>query len=318
VDTTDFALTVTGSITGASVTSVSGTGTTYTVVVNTGAGPGTLRLDLMDNDSIIDVASNPLGGAGTNNYTTGEVYDINPIPPEVVSILRASPNPANAASVNYTVTFSEAVTGVDTTDFALTGIASASVTSVTGTGATRTIAVDTGTGSGTLRLDLMDDNSIINVYSTPLGGAGAQNFTTGEVYDIDKTPPTVISIVRVSISPTNAASVDYTVTFSEAVTGVDTTDFALTGIPSASVTSVTGSGTTYTVAANTGTGSGTLRLDLMDDNSIVDALSNPLVEPARTTSPLVRSMTLIKLLRQSSRLYVPLRAQQTLPVWTTP
>jgi len=51
------------------------------------------------------------------------------------------------------VTFSEAVTGVDTTDFALTGIPSASVTSVTGTGATRTVAVNTGSGDGTLRLD---------------------------------------------------------------------------------------------------------------------------------------------------------------------
>jgi hypothetical protein len=57
--------------------------------------------------------------------------------------------------------------------------------------------------------------------------------------------------------------VDYTVVFDQSVTGVDTTDFALTvvGVTGASVTSVNGSGTTYTVSVNTGTGDG--RFDLM-------------------------------------------------------
>src|SRR5207244_2559024 len=40
--------------------------------------------------------------------------------------------------------------------------------------------------------------------------------------------PTVTSINRAGTSPTNAASVDYTVTFSQSVTGVDATDFTLT------------------------------------------------------------------------------------------
>ncbi len=282
VDVADFALTVTGGVSGASVASVTGSGVTRTVVVNTGSGSGTLRLDLMDNNSVIDASSNPLGGVGVNNFITGQVYTIDKTGPVVSSIVRASASPSGAASVNYTVTFSEAVTGVDVADFAVTvtgGVSGASVASVTGSGATRTVVVNTGSGSGTLRLDLMDDNSVIDASSNLLGGAGAQNFTTGQVYTLDKSLPTVISIVRASASPSGAASVNYTVRFSEAVTGVDVTDFALTvtgGISGASVVSVTGTGTTRTVTVNTGSGSGTLRLDLMDDNSVMDASSNTL------------------------------------------
>ena len=95
---------------------------------------------------------------------------------------------------------------------------------------------------------------------------------------LDTTAPAVDSIVRASADPTWAASVDFTVTFSESVTGVDMSDFALTttGITGASITNVNGSGDTYTVSVNTGSGNGTIRLDALDDDSIVDAASNPL------------------------------------------
>jgi hypothetical protein len=95
----------------------------------------------------------------------------------------------------------------------------------------------------------------------------------------DTTPPTVSSIVRASTNPTTSgSSVDYTVTFSESVTGVDATDFVLTtsGVTGASITNVTGSGSTYTVTVNVGSGSGTVRLDVADNDSIVDAAGNPL------------------------------------------
>src|SRR5438067_35306 len=79
---------------------------------------------------------------------------------------------------------------------------------------------------------------------------------------IDATAPTISSITLVSTSPTNAASVQFTVTYSESVTGVSSSSFALTStVTGASITGVTGSGTTYTVTVNTGSGSGTLRLD---------------------------------------------------------
>jgi hypothetical protein len=46
--------------------------------VGTGSGDGTIRLDLLDDNSIVDSSSNPLGGAaaGDGNFTSGEVYTV--------------------------------------------------------------------------------------------------------------------------------------------------------------------------------------------------------------------------------------------------
>ena len=140
--------------------------------------------------------------------------------PSVVSVVRADANPTNASSVNFTVTFSEFVTGVDPSDFSLTttgSVSGATVSGVSGSGTIYTVTVDTGIGDGTIRLDVLDNDSIIDADSNPLDGG----FTSGEVYTIDKTAPSVTSVNRADPSPSSAASVNFTVTFSESVTGVD-------------------------------------------------------------------------------------------------
>ena len=283
VDSGDFSLWTNG-LTGASIGSVSGSGTTYTVSVNTGTGDGTLRLDVADNDTILDLAGNPLGGsgAGNGNFTGGQTYSIDKTAPSVVSSLRLNPSPTSDSNVGFSVTFSEAVTGVDASDFSLqtSGITGASVSDVSGSGTTYTVSVNTGTGDGTLRLDVADNDSILDLASNPLGGSGAGNgnYGGGQSYSIVKTVPRVVSIVRASDNPNNTATVDFTVTFSTTVTGVDKTDFALTktGLVGASIFPISGSGSSYTVTVATGSGSGTLRLDLIDNDSIQDLASNPL------------------------------------------
>ncbi len=88
-------------------------------------------------------------------------------------------------------------------------------------------------------------------------------------------PPTVSSINLANPNPSYAGDVvSWTVVFSVSVTGVDATDFALVaggGVTGASITSVTGAGTTWTVTANSGTSAGTLGLNLVDDDSIISA-----------------------------------------------
>ena len=274
VDVADFSLTTTGSISGASVIAVSGSGATYTVTVNTGSGDGTLRLDIPDTATIIDLTGNAVSGLP---YTDGESYDVDRTAPSVVAITRADPNPTGAASVRFTVTFSEDVTGVDYDDLSLTttgSISGASVTAVSGSGATYTVTVSTGSGDGTLRLDIPATATITNSAGNGLSGLP---FTSGESYDVDKTAPGVVAITRTDPNPTNAASVRFTVRFSEAVTGVDVADFSLTttgSISGASVTAVSGSGATYTVTVSTGTGSGTLRLDIPATATITDLAGN--------------------------------------------
>ncbi|MCQ3947989.1 MAG: hypothetical protein DPW21_15050, partial [Anaerolineae bacterium] len=272
VDAGDFELTTSG-VTGASVASVSGSGAAYTVTVNTGTGDGTIRLDVSASSDIKDLANNALSGLP---YASGEEYTIDKTAPTVTSILRADANPTNAASVNFTVTFSEAVTGVDVGDFDLTtsGVTGASIASVSGSGATYTVTVDTGTGDGTIRLDVLASSDIKDLANNTLSGLP---YTSGQEYTVDKNP-TVTSILRADANPTSALSVDFTVTFSEAVTNVDAGDFTLTtsGVTSASITSVSGSGTTYTVTVDTGTGNGTIRLDVSASSDIKDSSGNGL------------------------------------------
>ena len=83
VDGGDFVLTTTGGIAGASITGATGAGTTWTVTVNVGGPAGTVRLDLVDNDSIVDGAGLPLGGngAGNGSFSTGQFYTVLAVPP---------------------------------------------------------------------------------------------------------------------------------------------------------------------------------------------------------------------------------------------
>jgi len=137
--------------------------------------------------------------AGIKKYPSSPTYDVilseaPPALPVVSSIVRTGITPSSSTSVNFTVTFSKSITGVNTaasfSDFILstTGLAGTSITSVTGSGSAYTVTINTGSGNGTIRLDVVDDNSIVDSVSNPLGGAamGDGNFTTGQAYTINK------------------------------------------------------------------------------------------------------------------------------------
>jgi hypothetical protein len=113
-------------------------------------------------------------------------------------------------------------------------------------------------------------------YFTDAGGDANADYIA--MFHVETTPPTVSSITRVSANPINTASVDFTVTFSEDVTDVEIDDFELTttGVTSPSITGVSGSDNTYTVTVNTGSGNGTIRLDLPASASIFDLASIPM------------------------------------------
>ncbi len=95
--------------------------------------------------------------------------------------------------------------------------------------------------------------------------------------------PLVQNITRLDATPTNATSVRYSVQFTEAVTGVDVSDFSVAmsagDLAGAVVSSVSGAGTTYEVIVATGTGSGTLGLSVIGTATINDANGDPLGKP---------------------------------------
>ncbi len=72
----------------------------------------------------------------------------------------------------------------------------ASITSVTlVTDSTYTVAASTGTGNGTLGLNLVDDDSITDISGNKLGGTGNGNGNfTGQAYDVQKSTPTTTTV----------------------------------------------------------------------------------------------------------------------------
>ncbi len=104
--------------------------------------------------------------------------------PTVLSITRQNSNPSTASNLNFLVTFSEAVTGVEADDFTLatTGsLSGVSVANVSGTGVTRTVTVATGTGKGALRLDIPTTATITDIALNPLTDLP---YSLGESYSL--------------------------------------------------------------------------------------------------------------------------------------
>ncbi|RWX01385.1 MBG domain-containing protein [Flavobacterium cerinum] len=208
-------VTVTGTPTlslnsGGTASYVSGSGTTalifnYTVGLNQAVADldqaSTTAL-VLAGGTIKDVVGNnatlTLAAPGTaNSLAANKDIAINTTTPTIVSITRVSNANINLTTAQFLVTFSENVTGVNTSDFSITssGITGSTVTFVSGSTTTRTVTVNTGTGSGTLRLDLKNSGTgIINTIGNEIQGG----YTAGEVYNIDKSAPTLTTVTIAS------------------------------------------------------------------------------------------------------------------------
>lgn len=238
---------------------VSGSGTS-TLTFRYSVGNGTQDSNGIAVGTSIDLNSGTIKDAAGNDAaingiafgsTTAVLVD--GTAPSVASITRANATPTNASSVDFTVTMSESVTGVDASDFVLTstGTASGSIASVSGSGGTYTVTVNGLTGDGTLRLDL---NGAGTGIADTAGNAIAAGYTSGQLYTIDKTVPSVSSVSASTANGTYKAgdTVAVTVTFNEnvAVTGAPT--LALNSDGTATYASGSGTNTltfNYTVSA---------------------------------------------------------------------
>ena len=288
--------------TAASISSVTASGgapsATWTVSVSTagttGTNAGSIGLNLTSIGSIADVAGNALSATLP---VVGQAYTYDTTPPTVSSINRAGTSPTNAGPLTWTVTFSEPVSNVTTSNFGLVtsnvGGTAPSISSVTASGgapsATWTVSVSTagttGTNAGSIGLNLTSIGSIADVAGNALS---ATLPVVGQAYTYDTTPPTVSSIDRAGTSPTNAGPLTWTVTFSEPVSNVVAARFTLvtsgTGGTAPSISSVTASGgapsATWTVsvstAGTTGTNAGSIGLNLTSIGSIADVAGNAL------------------------------------------
>jgi hypothetical protein len=169
-------------------------------------------------------------------------------------------DPTNSPSINFTVVFSEPVTGFTGTDVSLSGTAGATAATVTGSGTTYNVAVSGMTGSGTVIATVpAGTNSPSTVGAQDAAGNGnTASTSTDNTVTFDNVKPTVtINQAIGQNDPTNTPPINFTVVFSEPVTGFVNSDVSLSGTAGATTAAVTGSGTTYNIAVTGMTGSGT-------------------------------------------------------------
>lgn len=124
---------------------------------------------------------------GVINAGAAYSFSLDTAPPSVSSVAHLL-GLSEPGLVRFTVTFTEPVTGVDVSDFAIDadGPSGGSVVSVEGSGADYTVVIETGSGTGTVTLTLVDDDSILDDGGNALGGAGTGNgtYSAGTVVDI--------------------------------------------------------------------------------------------------------------------------------------
>ncbi len=201
----------------------------------------------------------------TDDPSVGGASDPTTIPVDrpdtaLASIARAASSPTNAGSVSWTVTFADPVINLVSSSFTLvkTGLGGTpAITAVTANSALPasawTVTASTGTGDGSFGLNFTSDAGLSHdVTNAPF---------TGEVYTVDRTPPSVtIDQAAGQSDPATGSPVNFTVVFSEPVSGFAAGDVGLSAstAPGTLTGAVTGGPTTYNMAVSGMTGDGTV------------------------------------------------------------
>jgi len=206
----------------------------YTITLSS-CSNGTVSLTLAD-DAVQDIATN----AGQVGIIAAGVTVDNTAP--TASFTTAPGAYTTATSTRIVVTFSESVTGITASTFTRSGsgcvISAFSATSASVYQFDLSGCADGATGSVTLPANSATD------LAGNQGPATALSVST----IFDRTAPSVSSFTTALTSPTNANPLTYTLVFSEAITGLDGSDFTVTGCATQVPTVSTGNGVTHTVS----------------------------------------------------------------------
>jgi predicted Rdx family selenoprotein len=256
----------------ATVTLTPGTGNSYDIAVDGLDSDGTLTASI-GNNAVEEAAQN--GNTESTSDDNEVTYDAT-VPTVAVEQAAGQDDPTSEQPINFTAEFSEPVTGFDEDDVALqgtVGLGSATVT-VTGSGASYNIAVSGLGVDGALVADVPAGGA-----SDAAGNANDASTSVDNIVIYDTTRPDVsVEQKAGQADPTNDQPINFTVAFSESVSGFDEDDVTLGGAASAGsptvvVTETGGGGGVYNVAVSGLTSDGKLTADVEEDGA-EDAAGN--------------------------------------------
>ncbi|WP_193213240.1 beta strand repeat-containing protein [Luteolibacter marinus] len=274
----DLTLVTTGTATATGAT-FSGSGHTYTVTLTGVSGDGTLALKV---NTASDVTATD--GHALASSPTSAAVAIDHTAPTVVSITPNVTSPTNATNIEFTITFSEVVTNVSGHDMIFElAIPSYQDAILTGSGDTYIVSVTGISGDGTITLGVRPTGTDVVDAAGNLLTTGHSGVTT----TFDHTAPTVTTVFSDNVGPTKATDQLFAILFSEPVTGFDASDlsFVLTGDVNYTSTTLTGSGSSYSLVVDGISGTGTMALEVLTTgNDVADAAGN-LLSSGATSAP---------------------------------
>lgn len=253
---------------------VTGSGTTYNVSVGNFVSPGGTIVASIPGAAALDAAGN---SSNASSSTDNSVFVDNVSPTVTVNQAAGQSDPTNVMPVNFTVVFSEPITGLTPSGLSFTGSSvgvNLNTIQITGSGTTYNVAVPGLSSNGGILRMTVPGGRVADV----LGNLNAASTSTDNMVQIDNIGPTVTANQAFDQSdPATGEPVRFTVVFNEIVTGFTAEDVSLAGSTvgtSAAQIAVTGSGSIYTVAVSHLLGSGTLRLTV-PPGAVTDAVTNP-------------------------------------------
>lgn len=237
--------------------------------------PTSSLVDLAGNSATLTLAAP--GSLGSLGAAKNLILDT-AAPSAVLS--SSAPTDTKSSPIPLTITFSEPVTALSLAAFSLTN---ATIQNLAGSGAVYTaelLPTAQGSLSATLNPGVVLDTA---------GNSNLASNTLARSYDSVRPTVTIASSLP---ERSNAASIPVTVTFSEAVSGFDSSDISVTN---GTVTSFSGSGATYT-AAIAPTADGDVLITILQDVAIDVAENGNAVSPSLTrtidrSAPTVISVT---------------------------
>jgi YVTN family beta-propeller protein len=263
----NFAVVFSESVTGFDGSDISFTGSTasgtLTAVVT--GGPITYNVavsGMTSNGTVVagipaGAAVDSFGVASRASTSTDNSVTLSDPPPSVsIDQAAAQADPALAGPINYTVVFSEVVTGFDGADISLAGSTASGTLAVLVTGGPTTynVAVSGMTSNGTVVASV-----VAGAATGSLAGASLASTSTDNTVTLSDPAPTVtIDQAPAQVDPTSVSPILFNVVFSEPVTGFDGTDISFAGstVGGALVANVAGGGASYTVSVTGMSGNG--------------------------------------------------------------
>ncbi|HET6900801.1 MAG TPA: Ig-like domain-containing protein, partial [Vicinamibacteria bacterium] len=253
------------------------------------SGNGTVRAAISSG-----AAQDAAGNSSALSTSTDNIVTFDNVAPTVtINQAAGQADPTAAGPIQFTVVFSETVSGFNAADISLAGstVGGTLVANVTGSGATYTLSVTGMSGTGTLRASVVASAAL-----DAAGNPSAASTSTDNTVVFDNVRPTVtINQAPGQADPAATLPVNFAVVFSEPVNGFTAADVSFAGSTGSGTltASVTGSGASYTVAVTGLSGPGTITASI-PAGVATDAVGNSNLASTSTDNSVSVTLTIAR------------------------